>query len=210
MSKILSILLVICLVFLGISVSMTKDYAQQITDLSDELDVVRGESYDEGYKNGYDVGYEDGHDDGYNTGRYNRIMANVSKNQNRKILADPASGTIVSGKAYSGSTLTIKSDTESSCVVCLKTASGEERVAFFIRAGDSVTVNVPAEKLYAYFAYGSFWYGYGEGLMFGDETAYSRDDEILDFTKYVYTYTLYPTYNGNYTETPSDEDEFFG
>lgn len=60
MNKILSILLVICLVLLGISISMTKDYAQQITDLSDELDMVRGESYDEGYKNGYDVGYEDG------------------------------------------------------------------------------------------------------------------------------------------------------
>ena len=53
MNKILSILLIICLVLLGISVSMTKDYAQQITDYADALDMAHGESYDEGYAEGY-------------------------------------------------------------------------------------------------------------------------------------------------------------
>lgn len=85
MTKLLCILLVICMIFLGLSVSMTKDYAQQITDLSDELDISSGRSYDEGYEigyeegysdanweleDGYDVGYDEGYDDGHSDGYY--------------------------------------------------------------------------------------------------------------------------------------------
>lgn len=193
-NKLLSVILVICIILLCISIFKNIDYTTQIAAHAQALE----DAYDEGYDDGYTKGFHQAR---------NQMMEDSKKPSPKSM---PTSGTIVSGQKYSGSTLTIKSDSDSACVVSLKTAKGEERMAFFVRAGDTVTVNVPAEKLYAYFAYGTTWYGYGEGLMFGDKTSYSRDDEVLDFTRYTYEYTLYPTYNGNFTETPSDEDEFFG
>lgn len=194
MNKILSVLLIACIVLLGISVYKNLDYSNQI--------VAHAQALEDAYNEGYDDGYTKGFHQARNQ------MLEDSKKPSPKSM--PASGTIISGQKYSGSTLTIKSDSSSACVVSLKTVNSEERMAFFVRAGDTVTVNVPSEKLYAYFAYGTTWYGYGEGLMFGDNTSYSKDDEVLDFTQYTFEYTLYPTYNGNFTETPSDEDEFFG
>ena len=212
MNKILSILLVICLVLLGISVAKNLDYAQQISDLEVELKDTE-EELSEAVTKGYDIGYKHCYSEGYSEGyvsEFDKLMEEVAASRKPQIQEMPTSGTIVSGQQGYGSTLTIKSDSDSACVVSLKTTQGVERMAFFVRAGDTVTVNVPAETLYAYFAYGNTWYGYGEGLMFGEDTVYSRDDEALYFGQYTYTYTLYPTYNGNFTETPSDEDEFFG
>ena len=124
--------------------------------------------------------------------------------------APPASGTILSGTEYYGSQITVTADSSSHYVVSLKNSSGVERLSFFVKSGDTVTVGVPSEYLYVYFASGTVWYGYGEGLMFGKETVYSKDDDLLDFTNYTYEYTLYPVYNGNFSETPCDESEFFG
>lgn len=119
----------------------------------------------------------------------------------------PRSGSILTGKEYvDGSELTITADSGSSCVVKLKTSAGVERLSFFVRAGDTVTIGVPAEYLYVYFASGETWYG--RQLLFGDETHYSMDDEILDFTQYTWEYTLYPVSSGNFSETPIDADEF--
>ena len=119
----------------------------------------------------------------------------------------PRSGSILTGKEYvDGSELTITADSGSSCVVKLKTSAGVERLSFFVRAGDTVTMGVPAEHLYVYFASGDTWYG--RQLLFGDETYYSMDDEILDFTQYTWEYTLYPVTSGNFSETPIDADEF--
>ena len=194
MNKLLSVLLVICIILLCISIFKNIDYTTQIAAHAQALE----DAYDEGYDDGYTKGFHQAR---------NQMIENAIKPSPKTM---PTSGTIVSGQQGYGSTLTIKSDTDSACVVSLKTTQGVERMAFFVRAGDIVTVNVPAEQLYAYFAYGNTWYGYGEGLMFGEDTVYSRDDEALYFGQYTYTYTLYPTYNGNFTETPSDEDEFFG
>lgn len=121
----------------------------------------------------------------------------------------PVSGTILSGKEYYGSEITVKADGKSHYVVSLRNSSGIERMSFFVRAGHTVTVGVPSEYLYVYFASGNVWYGYGEGLMFGEDTVYSKDDDLLDFTNYTYEYTLYPVYNGNFSQTPCDESEFF-
>lgn len=198
MRKLPYILLVICLLLLMMSVCRNTDYKAQIDGHAKALE----EAHEKGYEEGYDAGYTAG----FHKARY-QMIENAKKPSPKSL---PASGTIVSGQSGYGSTLTIKSDSDSACVVSLKTANGTERMAFFVRAGDTVTVNVPAETLYAYFAYGTTWYGYGEGLMFGENTVYSRDDEALYFGQYTYSYTLYPTYNGNFTETPSDEDEFFG
>lgn len=119
----------------------------------------------------------------------------------------PRSGEILSGiECYDGSKLTISASSGSSCVVKLKTSSGVDRLSFYVRAGDIVTVGVPAEYLYVYFASGDTWYG--EELLFGDETRYSKDKELLDFTRYEWQYTLYPVMSGNFTETLIDSDEF--
>lgn len=124
--------------------------------------------------------------------------------------AKPYSGKVLSGKEYyNESEITITADNSSDYVVSLKSRSGTERVCFYVRAGDTVTVGVPAEHLYVYFASGNIWYGYGKGLMFGKNTIYSKDDELLDFTEYTWEYELYPVTYGNFSETPSNADEFF-
>ena len=111
---------------------------------------------------------------------------------------------------YWDSSITVTASSFSSYVVKLVNPEGVERVSFFVRAGDTVTIGVPAEYLYVYFAAGSDWYGYGEGLMFGENTVFSKDDECLDCSQYTWEYTLYPVYDGNFSETPSNEEEFFG
>ena len=138
------------------------------------------------------------------------------KDTNKKVeteltpVAKPYSGKILSGKeSYDGSEITVTADGASDYVVSLKSRSGTERVSFYVRAGDTVTIGVPSEYLYVYFASGNTWYGYGKGLMFGERTVYSKDDELLDFTEYTWEYELYPVTNGNFSETPSNADEFF-
>ena len=119
----------------------------------------------------------------------------------------PRSGDILSGsECFDGSELTITADSGSSYVIKLKTASGVERLSFYVRAGETVTVGVPAEYLYVYFASGDTWYG--KSLLFGDITYYSMDEDILDFTEYSWEYTLYPVNSGNFSETPIDPDDF--
>ena len=120
---------------------------------------------------------------------------------------EPQSGTILLGREdIDGSELTITASGGSSCVVKLKTASGTTRLSFYVRAGDTITVGVPAEYLYVYFASGDTWYG--EKHLFGESTSYGMDDEILDFTQYTWEYTLYPVSNGNFSETPIDPEDF--
>lgn len=122
----------------------------------------------------------------------------------------PASGTILAGREYyNGSELTISASSSSSCVVSLKNANGVERVCFFVRAGETVTIKVPQEYLYAYFASGTKWYGYGKGLMFGENTSYTKDDGVLNFRSYTYQYTLYPVAGGNFSQSKSNQSEFF-
>lgn len=122
-------------------------------------------------------------------------------------VSEPQSGVILVGReVYDGSEITIKASGGESCVVKLKTRSGIERMSFYVRAGDTVTVGVPAEYLYVYFASGDIWYGTTH--LFGEKTSYSMDDEICDFTKYTWEYTLYPISNGNFSQTPIDEDDF--
>ena len=122
-------------------------------------------------------------------------------------LAEPRSGTILSGtETYGESEITVTASGGESCVVKLKTYSGVERLSFYVRAGETVTVGVPAEFLYVYFASGDDWYGRND--LFGKKTSYSMDDELCDFAEYTCEYTLYPVTNGNFSQTPIDADEF--
>ena len=129
------------------------------------------------------------------------------KNETVEAETEPQSGAILSGaEDFNGSEITIKASTVNSCVVKLKTTSGIDRLSFYVRAGDTVTVGVPAECLYVYFASGDTWYG--KNLLFGEDTYYSMDDELADFTQYTWEYTLTPITNGNFSETPIDASEF--
>ena len=71
-------------------------------------------------------------------------------------------------------------------------------------------MGVPRRKLCVYFATGNEWYGYEKGLMFGENTSYSMDDEELNFAQYTYSYTLEETTAGNFSETPITENDFWG
>lgn len=119
----------------------------------------------------------------------------------------PQSGEILTGFEYfGGSEITVTASNNADCVVKLKSKDGITKLSFYVRAGDTVTVGVPAEYMYVYFASGETWYGWEK--MFGSSTYYSKDDEILDFVRYTWEYTLSPISNGNFNETPVDEEEF--
>ena len=122
-------------------------------------------------------------------------------------VAEPRSGEILSGKKYTGnSEITIKASGSESCAVKLKTNSGAERLCFYVRAGDTVTVSVPKEYLYVYFASGSTWYG--EEHLFGERTSYQKTPGTKDFVNYTWEFTLYKVSDGNLTLDTIDKDDF--
>lgn len=138
------------------------------------------------------------------------LLAYSEEQAAAKTVPMPRSGAILSGGNYYGrSSITVHANKSESCVVSLRNVYGVECVAFFVRAGESVTVGVPAEKLYVYFASGKNWYGYGENLMFGKKTDYSKDKSLVDFSRYTCEYTMYKTSDGNFTETPCSKSDFF-
>lgn len=104
------------------------------------------------------------------------------------------------------SEITIKSSTRNSCYIKLKDTRGNDVFSFFVRSGCTVTVDVPAGRYYVYFAYGDEWYGTSK--LFGENTVCAKDDDLMDFSNYTYTYTLYPVSNGNFSETPISIDDF--
>lgn len=120
----------------------------------------------------------------------------------------PASGTVFIGAnlAREGE-LTIRSSSVDSYYIKLKASDKRtDMFSFFVRAGETVTVDVPKGMYYVYFACGRTWYG--EDNLFGESTSYSMDAELLDFSKYTWEYTLYPVTNGNFSETIIGESEF--
>lgn len=122
-------------------------------------------------------------------------------------LALPSNGYVFEGSNMErASELTIKCQSDANCFIKLKNPNGKTVFSFFVRSGQTCKVNVPAQRLQVFFAYGDNWYGIDKA--FGENTVYAKDDEILDFSSYTYTYTLYPVTNGNFTETPISGDEF--
>ncbi len=123
-------------------------------------------------------------------------------------VTEPITGTVLEGhERYNASEITVTASYSEACVVKLKDLWGDTVLSFYVRAGQTATVSVPAQRLYVYFASGKTWYG--KEKLFGSSTSYSKDDGSLDFENYAWTYTLYPVTDGNFTETPIDADEFF-
>ena len=107
---------------------------------------------------------------------------------------------------FDGSSLTIKSDYSSACFVKLKDRHLNDVYSYYVPAGCTFETDVERGSYYVYFACGKDWYGLE--YLFGEHTQYYKDNTLLDFTNYTYTYTLYPVENGNLTLTPIDESEF--
>ena len=135
------------------------------------------------------------------------LLVNSDGEEELNPVSPPKSGSVLIGREYvDESYITVTASKGSSCVVKLKTSSGVTRISFFVRAGETVTVGVPAEKLYVYFASGETWYGMSD--LFGKYTSYSMDDELLDFKNYTWEYTLRPVSDGNFSQKPIDADDF--
>ena len=136
------------------------------------------------------------------------VPPNITTTENYLIpKTQPLNGEILSGyDDYNGSEITIKSSSNEAYVVKLKDVYNDEIMSFYVRAGATVTIGVPAEEMYVYFASGNVWYGMDD--LFGDSTSYSMDDELKDFENYTYEYTLYTVSNGNFSETPIDAEDF--
>lgn len=123
-------------------------------------------------------------------------------------VAEPTTGTLLKGYKYNdASKITVTASESEACVVKLKDIYGNTTLSFYVRAGQSATVDVPRATLYVYFASGKTWYG--KENLFGENTSYSKDDDAVDFAKHTCSYTLYPVTNGNFSETPIDAAEFF-
>jgi len=104
------------------------------------------------------------------------------------------------------STLTIHSSAASSYYIKLKDESDTVVMSFYVNPGADVTIKVPGEKLYAYFASGDTWYGTKK--LFGESTTYAKDDGPLDFANNIFEYTLDPVSNGNSAQTVISADDF--
>lgn len=138
------------------------------------------------------------------------LLIHSEEQSSSKAVPLPRSGTVLAGgNYYSRSSITVHASNNESCVVSLRNIYGQEVLCFFVRAGESITVGTPAEKLYVYFASGEKWYGYGESLMFGKNTDYFKDNGAVDFSRYTWEYKLYKTSGGNFNETPCSKSEFF-
>lgn len=120
-------------------------------------------------------------------------------------VSEPASGTVLSGYApKDGSQITVSIAPTQSCVVMLKDTSDRTLLSFFVRSGDTVTVDVPAEMMYVHFASGKAWYG--EEQLFGKDTTYTKDDELTDFTQYSWEYEFDPLSDTGFEYEGADDD----
>ena len=120
---------------------------------------------------------------------------------------EPGNGEVLmGGDLETWSTITITAADDESCYVKLKDESENDVFAFYVQAGQTAEVGVPAGQLYIYFAQGETWYGTED--LFGSNTDYSKDPEILDCDNYTYTYTLHAVSGGNFSTEDIGEGEF--
>lgn len=83
----------------------------------------------------------------------------------------------------------------------------EEVVSYFIRGGETLDVNLPMGKYVVKYAYGDTWYG--REHLFGENTGYSKADEVLEFYHgQGYIIELIQQLNGNLHTTAIDESQF--
>lgn len=127
-----------------------------------------------------------------------------------KFQALPENGYLfMSADSADCSQLTVDCSNTDAAYVKLKTLSGETVVAFFVRAGETATIDVPREVLELYFAQdaGHTRKWYGEEKCFGFGTAFAKNVEPMDFTQYYHT-VIFHTLNGNMKVSRIGSDDF--
>ena len=82
---------------------------------------------------------------------------------------------------------------------------------YYVRAGGTLSVDVPLGTYEIYYATGNTWYG--RNNLFGPDTVYQKCEGSFSFTEDVsgyngWTLTLYPTFNGNMDTDIIDADDF--
>ena len=122
-------------------------------------------------------------------------------------VSEPASGTILSGSSGYGSEITIVATETESVVIKLKDTNGNEVLSFYVRAGDTVTINVPDEYMYVYFATGKTWYG--EEEMFGQRTKYYMEEDLTNFYYYTWEYQMGSLFLTDLNIVKIEKEEFF-
>ena len=101
----------------------------------------------------------------------------------------PDSGTVyINNGRNRYSQMTIHAARGQSLYIKMKTESGEDIFSFYAKAGQTTTVNVPTGHYYIYFASGHAWYG--PEHLFGPNTRFTKDNELLDFSNYTWTFYL--------------------
>jgi len=166
------------------------------------------DEYKQGYQEGYQAGFEAGRTSVLSSAptAAPTVEPTVIPTEPRPKL--PVNGKILIGPRFGSegnSKITVHASSNH-CVVKLKDQNGSTVLSFFVRANESVTLNVPPKILYAYFAEAREWYGMFDN--FGEETHYSKDTQTLDFSNYTYEYTLYEVANGNLSLTEIDAESF--
>lgn len=120
----------------------------------------------------------------------------------------PETGATNKPNLYGDSPLQIKTNIGSHYWVKIVNAySDKELVSYFIRGGETLDVNLPTGVYIIKYAYGDTWYG--KDNLFGEDTKYSKADEILEFYyNQGYTIELIQQINGNLHTTAIDESQF--
>lgn len=89
----------------------------------------------------------------------------------------------------------------------------EEDIAFYLKSGQSVTIDVPVGTYKLFYAVGETFFG--EKLLFGDRTRFYSSDDLLTFYTddqycHGHTVTLTAVVNGNFDTDPILESAFPG
>lgn len=135
-----------------------------------------------------------------------RMSDRISQNSYPAVKEPPNGRILLGTEADNASEITVTASDDEACVVKLKTGLGTTILSFYVRAGNTVTMEVPCNSFYVYFATGKTWYG--EEHLFGENTNYSMDENLCDFSEYAYTYTLESVNDGNFEASSINADEF--
>ena len=128
-------------------------------------------------------------------------------------LPTPANGQILRNpREQRVAPLTINTYGSQNYYFVLEPISGNSnRMAFFVRAGMSIDIDVPVGTYTLYYATGNTWYG--TKALFGPDTIYQKCDDLFAFTEDANGYTgwtvsLQPVSNGNLDTDIIDESNF--
>ena len=118
----------------------------------------------------------------------------------------PSNGHIFSGSSSGSSEIKVTASSSESVWVKVYTSSGKLQVSFFVRKGQSASVEVPSGTYAVHFACGTTWYGTTD--KFGKNTSYGQDKSLQLGSNERVTYTLSASSGGNWHMGSLDASDF--